>query len=100
MLSQRWRPMVLTLVAVVGIWAVALVGFRLARNSKMTAAKVQQYANSVDLSKLSGEERKKALRALANKLNALSLEERRKARLQRSAWDWFAQMTEGRNRSL
>jgi len=86
--------MVLAFAAVLAIWVVALVGYHIARNSKMTAAKVQQYVNSIDLSKLSGEARKNALHTLASKLNSLSLEERRKARLQRSAWDWFAQMTE------
>jgi hypothetical protein len=94
MLSQRWRPLVFIFAAVLAIWAAALVGYQIARNAKMTAAKVQEYVNSVDLSKLSGEQRQKALRTLASKLNALSLEERRKARFQRSAWNWFEQMTE------
>jgi hypothetical protein len=94
MLSQRWRPLVFIFVAVLAIWVTALVGYQLARNAKMTAAKLQVYVNSVDLSKLSGEQRQKALRTLASKLNALSLEERRKARIQRSALKWFEQMTE------
>ena len=94
MLSQRWRPLVFIFAAVLAIWVTALVGYQLARNAKMTAAKLQVYVNSVDLSKLNGEQRQKALRTLASKLNALSLEERRKARIQRPALKWFEQMTE------
>ncbi len=94
MLSQRWRPLIFIFAAVLAIWMMALVGYRIARNTKMTAAKLQLYVNSVHFSKLSGTERQKAVRTLASKLNALSLEERRKARLQRSAWAWFEQMTE------
>ena len=60
----------------------------------MTAEKVKAYATSVDISKLSGAARAKALQELADKLNALSLEERRKARMEREAWSWFDRMTE------
>jgi hypothetical protein len=94
MLSQRWRPVFFCALGLCAIWLVALTGYRIARNAKMTAEKVQAYAESVDISKLSGEARAKALRDLAAKLNALSLEERRKARLERVAWSWFDRMTE------
>jgi ABC-type transporter Mla subunit MlaD len=94
MLSQRWRPVVFSLLAVCGIWLVALAGYRIARNAKMTAEKVKAYAQSVDISKLSGAARAKAIQELADKLNALSLEERRKARLDREASSWFDRMTE------
>jgi hypothetical protein len=94
MLSQRWRPVVISALAVCGIWLVALAGYRIARNAKMTAEKVKAYAESVDISKLSGAARAKAIRELEDMLNALSLEERRKARLDREAWSWFNRMTE------
>jgi hypothetical protein len=55
---------------------------------------VRSYAESVDISKLSGEARAKAIRELADRINALPLEERRKARMERTAWDWFNRMTE------
>jgi len=80
-MSQRWRPVVYSAVAVCGIWLVALAGYRIARNAKMTAEKVKAYAETVDISKLSGSARAKAIRELEDMLNALSLEERRKARL-------------------
>ena len=93
-MSQRWRPVVISALAVCGIWLVALAGYRIAKNAKMTAEKVKAYAESVDISKLTGAARAKAIRELADKLNALTLEERRKARLERAAWSWFDQMTE------
>lgn len=94
MLSQRWRPVFISGVVICAIWLVALGVYRVARNAKMTAEKVKAYAGSVDISKLSGEARAKAIRDLAAKLNALSLEDRRKARLDRTAWTWFDRMTE------
>jgi len=94
MMSQRWRPVFLAVLAVLGIWLVALAGYAIAKNRKMTAEKVRAYAASVDLSKLSGDARARALQELADRINALSLEERRKARMDRLAWNWFDQMTE------
>jgi hypothetical protein len=94
MISQRWRPVFYSALAVCGIWLVALAGYRIARNATMTAEKVKAYAESVDISKLSASARAKAIRELADKLNALSLEERRKAQLERQAWSWFDRMTE------
>jgi hypothetical protein len=94
MQSQRWRPVFFCAVAVCAIWLVALAGYRIAKNARMTAERVRAYAESVDISKLSGAARAKAIRDLADKLNALSLEERRKARLERVSWGWFDRMTE------
>jgi hypothetical protein len=76
------------------IWAVAIAGYRFAKNSRMTSEKVRAYMESIDLSKLSGDARAKAIRGLADRLNALSMEERRRAQLGRLPWAWFDQMTE------
>ncbi|HWI56950.1 MAG TPA: hypothetical protein VNZ22_06975 [Bacillota bacterium] len=94
MLNQRWRPVIFSVLAVLGVWAIAMGGYYLAKQARMTAEKVQAYAQGIDLSKLSKADRAKALRELADKLNALSLEERRKARLERVAWSWMEKMTE------
>ncbi len=94
MLSQRWRPVFLCGVAVLAVWLVAAIGYIVVKNSAMSAAKVRDYVASVDLSKLSGDARARALKQLADMLNALSPEERQKLRLMRPAGKWFDQMTE------
>ncbi|MDB6109604.1 MAG: hypothetical protein JWR69_1354 [Pedosphaera sp.] len=60
----------------------------------MTEEKIRAYANSVELSKLSAAERAKAIRKLADKVNALALEERRRWRMDGIWRDWFEDMTE------
>jgi hypothetical protein len=94
MLNQRWRPVLWCALAVVVIWAVVIVGYTVAKHSRMTAEKVKAYADSVDLSKLSGAARAQALRKLAEMLNALTYEERQKARFERTSLRWLEQMTE------
>lgn len=94
MVSQRWRPVFFIVLALLAIWLVALAGYRIAKSTKMTAEKVKTYAASVDLSKLRGDARARAIQDLADKLNALSLEERRKARMERLSWSWINAMTE------
>jgi hypothetical protein len=85
---------VFAVLAVVIIWAVAVTGYALAKHARVTAEFVGAYVGSVDLSKLSGDARTKAIKRLAEMMNALSIEERRKARLERLSAGWFDQMTE------
>ena len=75
-------------------WVAAIGGYTLAKNSRMSADRVRAYAESVDLRKLSGLERAKAIRSLAERLNRLSPEERRKARFERISEQWFGEMTD------
>ena len=78
----------------IAVWLLAWGGFRIAQNSKMTAEKFSAYLRAVDLEKLHGAAREKALRDLAAKLNALVPDERRHARMDREMDRWFQQMTE------
>jgi hypothetical protein len=94
MLHQRQRALVWAGTAIVGIWLVAWAGHAFFNHLKVTAEKVRAYVESVDLSKLSGDERARALRKLAEMVNKLSVEERRQMRFGRTAGDWFNQMTE------
>jgi hypothetical protein len=94
MTNPRQRALVWALTAIVGIWVVAWAGYRFFGHLKVTAEKVKSYVESVDLSKLSGAARAKALRDLEDMLNKLSYEERQRLRLERTAGRWFEQMTE------
>jgi hypothetical protein len=93
-MSPRWRPVLFAVIALVAIWIVAVAGYTIAKNAKATPEKVKAYVESVDFSKLSAAERAKAIRKLADMLNKLSLEDRRRARLERLTWIWFNEMTE------
>ncbi|HXT40401.1 MAG TPA: hypothetical protein VN887_10290 [Candidatus Angelobacter sp.] len=92
--GQRQRPILIAAIILVVAWVAAIAGYTLAKNSRMSAARVRAYAESVDLRKLSGSERAKAIRGLAERLNRLSPEERRKARLERVSEQWFGEMTD------
>ena len=94
MLNHRWRPVFYSGLAVLAIWGMAMTGYRIARNTRVTAEKVSAYVQATDLGKLTGEARAQALKRLADMLNALSAEERRRVRLERTTSGWFEQMTE------
>jgi hypothetical protein len=81
-------------IGLVAIWAAAFAGYTVFKNLKVTAEKVRVYVDTVDLSKLSADERARAIQRLADMLNKLSAEERRQMRLGRAAEGWFLQMTE------
>jgi hypothetical protein len=100
MLSQRQKVFVYAAVGVGLAWLLAVSGYFLARSTKVTAEDVRGYLRSVDLSRLSGQARAEALRALAKRLNALSFEERRVARLDREWARWFEAMTDGEKGSF
>ena len=94
MLSKRWRPVFFCLISALAIWGIALTGYHIAKNAKVTAEKVRAYIDAVDLSKLHGQARADAIHRLEDMLNRLSPEERRKLRGGRLAGRWFEEMTE------
>jgi hypothetical protein len=76
------------------VWLLAWGGYTLASRSKITIEKVQAYVNSVDLTKLNSKDRARAIQKLADQLNALGFEERRRTRLDGTWRDWFKDMTD------
>jgi len=94
MFHQRQRPILLAAAALGLIWLVAFAGYQLAQNVKVTPDKVRAYTAALDFSHLSAADRAAAIQKLAAMLNALTLEERQSLRLDRTAYKWFAQMTE------
>ena len=92
MISRQYRPVAWGAGILLGVWLLAWAGLAIAEHMKVTADKIVAYMDGNDLSKLSGDARKRAIKRLADMLNALTPEERRKARLQRMKW--FEEMTD------
>jgi hypothetical protein len=86
MITQRQRPIFVALGALLVIWVLAIGGYKIAQNAKITPEKIRAYTASLDFSRLSAAERAAALQKLAAQLNALSLEERQRLRLDRLTW--------------
>lgn len=93
-MNARYRPAGLALIAVLAVWVLAWGGYALSDHFKMTADKLRAYLSQNDLARMSADARAKALRDLADKINALSPEERRRARLEGLWSKWFAEMTD------
>jgi len=94
MVSPRKRALLWAAAGLATIWVLAISGYNIARNLRVTGERVRAYVEGVDLSKLSGADRAAALKKLADMLNRLSYEERQQLRLGRTAEKWFLQMTE------
>lgn len=94
MMNPRYKPILIAGTVFVAAWVLALVGMRIAANARMTADKMAAALRATDLGKLNAEERARRLRELADKLNALSRNDRRQARADRD-WDrLWEQMSE------
>jgi hypothetical protein len=93
-MTARQRPIFFALAGLMAAWLLAMAGYGLAGHWKMTADKLKAWLAQTDLNQLSGAARAKALRDLADKINALSPEERRHARVGQLWAKWFEEMTE------
>jgi hypothetical protein len=94
MSGQRHRPIFIAVVVLACAWLVAWAGYSFAQSRRVTAEKVARYLHETDLKALSDDGRAKALRRLADQMNALPFEERRKARLDERWREWFETMTD------
>jgi len=93
-MNPRHKPLVIGGIVLALVWALAMAGYAFAKAQKVTAEKVAAQVAKLDLAKLKGDARKKALRKLAQMLNALPPEDRRTARFE-ADWDrLFNQMSE------
>jgi hypothetical protein len=93
--TQRQKRVILIAASVfVAVWVVAITGFVLARNAKVTVEKVASSLKETDLANLSAEERAKRLKKLASMLNALGYQDRRKARIDEEWSRLFKEMTD------
>jgi len=94
MFHQRQRPIFLAVAALGLIWLVAFAGYQIAQSVKVTPDKIRAYTAALDFSHLSAADRAAAIQKLAAMLNALTYEERQSLRLDHTAYQWFAQMSE------
>ena len=76
------------------VWALAMAGYVIARNAKVTGEKVRAYLANTDISKLKESDRAKALKKLADYMNQLPADERRSTRMDREWEKWFKQMND------
>src|SRR5579884_2466517 len=93
-MNRSIRTILSVAAALCCIGLLAWAGLGLTRRRPMSAEEVSQYANSVDLSRLVGSQRSAALLELKDRVNSMTLEERRKWWLSGDWRKWFAQMTE------
>jgi hypothetical protein len=93
-MNRNTRTLLSVAVALGCIGLLAWAGLGLTRRRPSTAAEVSQYVNSVNLSRLAGVQRNAALIELEDKVNSMTLEERRKWWLSGQWRGWFERMTE------
>lgn len=94
MLTEHKRFLIRVIIGLVLLWAIVFIGYKISAHYKVSPEKIKQYLDTVDLSKLSPSERAKTLNKLAEMVNSLQYEERRRVRL-RDEWKrLFDQMTD------
>lgn len=93
-MNPRHKPLATAAGVLVAVWVVAMTGYVIAKNAKVTGEKVRAYLADTDLAKLQGADRAKALRRLADYMNQLPADERRTTRMDREWEKWFKAMTD------
>ena len=94
MQNRRWRSVWFSGLVILGLWITALTGYSIAKSRQVTVERVRAYVESINLASLSGSQRAAAIKRLEDMLNALSPEERQKARLERLSIAWLKLMSE------
>lgn len=93
-MNPRHKPLAVAAGVLVGVWALAMTGYVIAKNAKVTGEKVRSFLASTDLSKLNEKDRAKALKKLADYMNQLPQDERRTTRMDREWENWFKTMND------
>lgn len=93
-MTPKRKALFAAVLALAAAWLVAFSGRAISRALRVTPETVQAFLQATDLSKLTGEARANALKRLAALWNALTLEERRTARMNPAWRRWFSAMTD------
>ena len=93
-MDPRHKPLAIAAGVLLTVWALAMTGYILAKNAKVTGEKVRAYLANTDLSKLKDKDRAKALKQLADYMNQLPADERRSTRMDREWGRWFKDMND------
>jgi hypothetical protein len=88
-MNPRRRLLFVSIAVLVVAWTVALCGFLWSRASKVTPERVAAYLRSLDWKSLSSAQRVAAIRKLADWLNKLSPDDRRRVRMDPRFRDLF-----------
>ena len=77
-MKSKKKALAVAVISVLAVWLLAWAGLSYARNEKVTPEKIRVYMEEVDLSQLSGSQRREALEKLADMVNRLEDREKRR----------------------
>ena len=89
MISIHRKAVLTSAIILAAGWTLAIGGYTLAGSRRMTIEKFRRYVASVDTAALSSDSRREAVDQLAEKLNALTPDERHLARIECPWTRWF-----------
>lgn len=93
-MNPRHKPIAIAAGVLAVVWVLAMAGYLIAKNAKVTGEKVRAFLARTDLSKLNGKDRTNAIKKLADYMNQLPVDERRNTRMDREWEKWFKQMND------